>query len=230
MPTRNTKNKLPMVTRGGRDMVKYDPLIALDVIEAISDGKTLKEITKSPFAITKHTFLQWVATVPELQTAYLTALRSSARSFEEMAIEAAEALYKGPAGKDKIAATNTYISQLRWSATRRDPTNYSDKGNTQIVVPVTINTPLDLGTGVKGKDVEDNSIYSLSIPEVQDAEFEEIEPVEKVTREEFSEMLRADEPVEGTERQPILESMKKKVGAPSGPRKRVLTPRIKDNG
>lgn len=237
MPTRNREAKLPTVTRAGRELVKYDPLIALDVVERISDGETLKKITEKPFPISKHTFLQWVATVPELQKAYLTALRASARAFEEQALEVAETLYQKGGGKDKIAATNTLISQLRWSATRRDPTNYSDKGNTAIVVPVTINTPLNLGTGIKGGGVEadDGSIYNLKVEAPVDADFEEVQSEDEESvelpkeaaakREYFSDLLRADEPVQGTERQPILEGMKKKMGAPKGPRKRVLTPR-----
>lgn len=225
-------------------MTEYDPRMALEIVERIADGELLANITAAdaePLTVTKQTFLQWVATVPELRKAYSAARKMSAQTFEEKAIDVAEKLAKNGGGKDKIAAANTLISQYRWSATRRDPTNYSDKGDTKIVVPININTTLDMGQG-SAAEVEDQSVYNLSLKaeKVEDAEFREIsdadsDPVDDPIpnteddseRNKFlSDLIQADTPSNGTERQPILEAQKKKRGAPIGPRKRVLTPRI----
>lgn len=240
MALRNRSVKLPAIVLNGKELVKYDPLIALEVVERVSNGDLLQNITKKPFPITKGTFLQWVSSVPELQKAYLTAKKLSAMSFEEKAIHAAEQLIVKGAGKDLIAATNTLISQYRWTATRRDPTTYSDKGNTNIVVPVNINTTLDMGNGDK---VEDNSIYTLKVGAPIDADYTEIEEEiapeasEEIREEEsgeekdrhgvFASLLQTDEPVLDVERQPLLQAARKKLGSPPGPRKRVLTPRKK---
>jgi len=241
--------KLPAVEVKGRWFTKYDPSIALDIVERIADGELLIKITAKdavPKTITKQTFLRWVATVPELSTAYSAAMQISAHAFEEKAIAKAESTAATPGSPQNVSAASLLISQYRWSAARRNPTRYSDKGNTQIVVPININTTLDLGNSKQTIDVEVPDIYTFSIPAKETAvegEFEEVgavhgEPTPEAqpldteasqaklaaTKEQFRAMLKPDEPVIGTQRQPLLHSGNK-GGAPKGPRKRVLTPR-----
>lgn len=255
--------KLPAIEKGGRWFTKYDPNIALDIVERIADGELLSRITAKdavPLTITKQTFMRWVATVPELATAYHAAVQISAHAFEEKAIDKAEKTAAAPGSPQNVSAASLLISQYRWSASRRNPTKYSDKGNTQIVVPININTTLDLGNSAKqGQDVEMPDIYTIKFPDkVEEGEFsevtdepenvedgsprkaevevkeEEVTPVDpeaaiaKVAKakSEWAELLRVNEPVKGTERQPILAKTNKKGGMPKGPRKRVLTPRV----
>lgn len=254
---------LPAIEVGGRYFTKYNPNIALDIVERIADGELLSKITAPdavPLTITKATFLRWVSTVPELQTAYAAAVQISAHAFEEKAIDKAERTALAPGSPQNVSAASLLISQYRWSAARRNPTKYSDKGNTQIVVPININTTLDLGSSDKqGRDVEVPDIYTIKFPEkVTEGEFSEVEnepedvlageegegknedKAEEVTpldtdaalaklqkaKEEWAIALRVDEPVVGTQRQPLI-ARKGKPGSPKGPRKRVLTPRIK---
>ncbi len=242
-PNRERKMGLPVVERGGRFFTKYDPNIALDIVERIADGELLVKITAKdalPLTITKQTFLRWVSSVPELQTAYSAALQLSAHAFEEKAIDKAEKTAAAPGSPQNVSAASLLISQYRWSAARRNPTRYSDKGNTQIVVPVNINTTLDMGSG-KGKvDVEVPDIYTISVPasersELTEGEFNEIgqetnsggeEPAPVIKKEDFRNIIRPDLPTIGHQRQPLLLS-KNKGGPKPGPRKRVLTPRIK---
>lgn len=242
---------LPAIERGGRFFTKYEPNIALDIVERIANGELLSKITAAdatPLTITRSTFLRWVASVPELAQAYASARQLSATAFEEMAIDKAEKTAADPKSPQNVSAASLLVGQYRWSAARRNPTTYSDKGNTQIVVPVTINTTLDMGTGRMGQDVEIPDIYAIQLPEaqVEEGEFVEVtdEPEdvakesqaasspEELTKEnakdKFRELLRPDEPVVGTSRQPLLEAMKKKTGPQKGSHyKRVLTPRIK---
>ncbi len=241
-PNRERKMGLPVVERGGRFFTKYDPNIALDIVERIADGELLVKITAKdalPLTITKQTFLRWVSSVPELQTAYSAALQLSAHAFEEKAIDKAEKTAAAPGTPQNVSAASLLISQYRWSAARRNPTRYSDKGNTQIVVPVNINTTLDMGSG-KGKvDVEVPDIYTISVPasersELMEGEFEEISDQQPQAeadeiakaKAQFRDLIRPDLPTIGHQRQPLLVS-KNKGGHPPGPRKRVLTPRIK---
>lgn len=232
---RETLNLPAVGGHGGRYFTKYNPQIALDIVARIAEGELLSKITAAdaePLTITRSTFLRWVATVPELQTAYSAALQLSAHAFEEKAIDKAERTALLPGSPQNVAAANLLVGQYRWSAARRNPTRYSDKGNTQIVVPVNINTTLDLGNLKQSSEVEVPDIYTLK---VEEGEFNEVDtgpsedegetPKVLSTRETFKELLRPDEPVVGISRQPILQTGKSK-GVP-GPRKRVLTPRIK---
>lgn len=248
--------KLPAVEVGGRFFTRYDPNIALDIVERIADGELLSKITAKdaePVTITKQTFLRWVSTVPELAKAYAAAMQVSAHAFEEKAIDKAERVAANPGSPQNVSAASLLISQYRWSAARRNPTRYSDKGNTQIVVPINIHTSLDLGPGNRTDTVEVPDIYTISIPqkeEITDGEFTEVqsgsEPEPDVSTEiaeegvlsnaavddradkekaRIRELLKTTEPVVGVSHQPIYAEQRKSPGAPKGPRKRVLTPR-----
>lgn len=236
--------KLPSIVTGGRNFTRYNPQIALDIVEKIADGELLSRITAKdavPLTITKQTFLRWVATVPELQTAYSAALQLSAHSFEEKAIVKAEATALAPGTPQNVSAASLLISQYRWSAARRNPTRYSDKGNTQIVVPVNISTTLDMGSMKQTMDVEVPDIYTIKFDQpVSEGEYSELpsgasETADAVDTDEaqkkleeakrsFKDLLRPDIPVVGVSHQPILQSHNK-GGHPRGPTKRVLTPR-----
>lgn len=241
--------KLPAIESGGRWFTKYNPNIALDIVERIADGELLSKITApdaDPLTVTKQTFLRWVASVPELQTAYSAALQLSAHSFEEKAIDKAEKVAQAPGSPQNVSAASLLISQYRWSAARRNPTRYSDKGNTQIVVPVNINTTLDMGDMKQTIDVEVPNIYTINVEKKDDiveGEFSEVfidkEPTEEPSetlaassvsrRQAFADIIRPDLPTTGTQRQPLI-ARRGKPGPKDGPRKRVLTPRIKPNG
>lgn len=233
------KLKLPAVeTKGGRWFTKYNPDIALDIVEQIADGNLLSKITAAdatPLTVTKQTFLRWVSSVPELQKAYSAALQLSAHSFEEKAIDKAEQVSKAPGTPQNVSAASLLISQYRWSAARRNPTRYSDKGNTQIVVPVNINTTLNMGSGSQGVDAEVPDIYTISIAKPEDiveGEFSEVQDAggsdsvqtNEIKKEDFRSIIRPDLPTIGLGRQPLL-ARTGKGGSKPGPRKRVLVPR-----
>lgn len=247
-PSRERKElKLPAIeTKGGRWFTKYNPDIALDIVEQIADGELLSKITATdavPLTVTKQTFLRWVSSVPELQTAYSAALQLSAHSFEEKAIDKAERTALLPGTPQNVSAASLLISQYRWSAARRNPTRYSDKGNTQIVVPVNINTTLDMGSNSQSVEVEVPNIYTISIArpdekEIVEGEFTDVvepksteesilEGTTEITKEDFRAIIRPDLPTIGTQRQPLLARTGRPTGNLGVPRKRVLTPRVK---
>lgn len=223
-PQQDRDLNLPTVTVKGRTYTKYDPNIALDIVERIAEGELLRDIcdrNANPRTVARSTFLRWVSTVPELAKAYAAAQRISALSFEEEALHSAKAVRDAPGTPQRVSAMNTYISQLRWSAARRDPTKYSDKGQLNVVVPVNIQTSLDLGTGVE-RGVEIPDMYDVKIS-AEDAQFTEIEQ-EVVSKEQLKDVVLTGPPVEGTNHQPLLQYERKKADN-TGPRKRVLTPR-----
>lgn len=162
---------------GGRFVTTYTPELALEMCEQIAEGATLKGLCegnpdKYP---SRSTFNRWVVQYPELSRAYAAARELSAHSFEEEALDIARTL--AAEGRDftstKVRAFDTAIGQLRWSASRRNPKTYSERGSVQITVPIQINTSLDLGDGgMLGVDHPD--IYKLEAvtgyKEVDDAE------------------------------------------------------------
>jgi hypothetical protein len=225
-PAQDRDLNLPVLNVNGRYYTAYDPNIALDIIERIAEGELLSDITKpniEPRTVARSTFLRWVTLYPELAKAYAAAQRISALAFEEMAIAKAREIAKEPGTPARVSAYNTYISQLRWSAARRDPTKYSDKGDTKVVVPISINTNLDLGPGVTKGDVEVPDIYTIKIdarPPV-DAEFTEVAQGETETEAETD---LAELVPKTTERPKLVQELKKSKFHPHT-RKRVLTPR-----
>lgn len=235
-PTQDRKLGLPKTQVGKKEYTRYSPEIALAIVERIAEGELLKDIT-SPKAdvptVARSTFLRWVATVPELAKAYAAATQLSALAFEEDAISTARDVANTPGTPQRVSAANALISQLRWSASRRNPTKYSDKGNTQIVVPVNINTTLSLGSGQSADTVEVPDMYTIKIdtPTV-DGEFTEVLPEENEpdvveehvpTIDEIREMVPVDVETRRGAQQPLIHyqpNPPRRVG----PRKRVLTP------
>lgn len=226
-PNQDRKIGTSVVEVGKRRYTKYDPEIALEIIERIADGELLREIcdpkAENP-TVAKATFLRWVATVPDLAPAYAAAQRISALSFEEEAIADARKIARAPGSPANVSAHVAKMRQLNWSSERRDPSKYSPKMDAKIIVPITINSSLDLGSapGTGKADAEIPDMYNLKIEE---GEFTEVEPVE--TKEDLKNMIDLG-PVVGTDHQPFFEGQQHgKGGRPGGfPRKRVLTPRI----
>ena len=141
-----------------------------------------------------HTFLKWVATYPELRKAYDAAKLMSAYVMEEEALDIARGKLVDPGSQNSLRAATLAVDQLRWSATRRDPKSYSDKGNQAIVVPIHINTSLDLGAeGAAGQGTVDfPDIYALS------AKTEQTNEAKSDTVDaEFTEVPRSDDTVGG---------------------------------
>jgi len=163
-PKQDRDLKLPRTQIGSRFVTKYDPLIALEIVEQIAEGKLLREIcTPENNMPHKSTFNRWVATQPELTKAYLAAKELSALSFEEEAIHMARELVKDPGTAQRVGAANLAVNQFRWSASRRDPRNYGERGNTNIVVPIHIETSLDMGQGTSGTTVDMPDIYTITV-------------------------------------------------------------------
>lgn len=158
---------LKRTTIGGRTLTSYDPHLALEIVERVAEGETLVKITEEKRFPTRGTFMKWMARVPELREAYMAARELSALAFEEEAIENARSLRKSPGTAQAVRAADIAINQLRWSASRRDPKNYGDKGLASTIVPVTIQTTLNLGEGSKQGQAEIPDIYTIDVTPVE---------------------------------------------------------------
>lgn len=143
-------------------IVKYDEEMAIEILLRLEDGETLREIcTKGSGYCSPAAFRRWAIERPELQKAFNEAQRRSAQAFEEEAIADARALRDDPQTAVDVSASRTLIEQLRWSAERRDPSQYAPRPAQSIVVPVQINTALDLGQADAPKSSRETNVYEV---------------------------------------------------------------------
>lgn len=182
---------------GGRRVTAYNEKLAFDILDQIAEGKTLNDICTIENGMPhRRTFRRWVVLHPPLAKAYREALLISASSLEEEALDIARTIRKNPGTSTDIRAAEVALNQFRWSATRRDPAKYGERGLINIAVPIQINTGLNLGEGAKANS-ETSSVYDIkaSVPQEIVIEEDEIK---------------------------LITSKSKRYG----PRKRVLTPRV----
>lgn len=148
-----------------RDLVTYDAAKAQIICEGIAQGRTLSEIIKTEEDLpSRPTFYRWLVLYPELKKLYDAARELSATSFEDEMLDMAR-LLKGPNDYTQVKTTQFQIAlqQLRWSATRRDPSRYGEKQSINLMVPIQINTTLDMGQGAGGTSTpEHDNVYALT--------------------------------------------------------------------
>jgi Bacteriophage Sf6, terminase small subunit-like len=170
-PVQDRKLKLPRTNIGGRDLTVYDPHIALQIVERVAEGETLGKIcTLKNSMPARQTFMKWMAREPSLRKAYMGARELSALAMEEEALDGARDLKDAPMTANMVRAAEIAINQLRWSAARRDPKNYGDKGLASTIVPIHISTTLNMGDGVKQQASEIPDIYTIDITPEQEPE------------------------------------------------------------
>lgn len=183
-PIQDRKIGLSHTRVGGRFVTAYEPELALLICERIAEGDTLKKICEEDGMPARQTFHRWVVNQPDLSRAYAAAREISANAFEEEALEISRTL--SAAGQDftstKVRAYDVAMNQFRWSAARRNPKTYSERGSVQVTVPIQINTSLDLGDGGMIA-AEHPDIYTLTA-HVADVPPEPVEAIQEMQRED----------------------------------------------
>lgn len=159
-PSQDKRLGLIRETVGSRQLTKYVPDLALQVCELISEGFTLTEICEDREHFPhKATFNRWCVNNPDLRKAYLAAREMSAFALEDQALNLAREIVDDPGSSQRVRAFDIAMNQLRWSASKRNPREYGERSQTNIVVPIQINTGLDLGQG--GGGPSDENIYNI---------------------------------------------------------------------
>ena len=143
-------------------MTEYNETLAYEVTGLVSQGYTLLEIERMEGMPPAATFAQWLVSTPPLALAYAKARETSSFTMED------EALALTRAAKDRsdlssaqLKALDLHVNQLRWSATKRNPQVYSEKAAVSMVVPVQINTTLDMGGANTLGTPDHPNIYEL---------------------------------------------------------------------
>ncbi len=131
---------------GGRFVTAYAPELAFKIVEHIAEGRTLKDICDNDDGMpARQTFHRWVAATPELRKMYSAAREMSAYAMEEEALDLGRSIRKNPGTAQRVRAHEVSMNQLRWSAGKRNAGVFSEKAVATLVVPIQINTTLDMG-------------------------------------------------------------------------------------
>lgn len=145
-------------TLSGEDLKR-----ALDIIEGIAEGDKLAALTGGPGQPKRGTFFRWLAIYPELKRAFDAAREISAYGFEDKALDMADDLINPNLfNGTKVRMYEVAMGQLRWSAARRAPTAFGEKATVQTVIPIQINTSMDIGQPGGGTKVIDDNVYSFA--------------------------------------------------------------------
>lgn len=183
----------------------------VEVLEQIAGGKTLRQLHNEG-VVDYRAFYKIVVEFPEVAKAFAVAREMSGYSMEDMALDEAQKL----AGQNdwngtKVKAVATAMEQWRWSAARRNAKEFGSNSTQSLVVPIQINTSLDIGQpGAKTAALQDN-VYEFAAQVKADAVDVEAEPV----------YTPPDEPVPGAAKFGITDPPKsalpkKPAGRPPG--------------
>jgi hypothetical protein len=210
VPQQDRDLKLPRTQIGNRWVTKYDPALAMKIVEKISEGETLKRIC-TPENGMPHwtTFHKWVARCPQLRAAYEAAQILSAMHDADEATDTAREVWLSPGTAQKVRAADILIKQLQWSAGVKNPAVFGNKAGNNVMVPIQIITTLDLGEGSAGQTKDYPDIYSYKANP---------DPASPEVVQEAKDVLGIKDPT-----QPLLMPPKSSYD-PKAPRKRVLTP------
>ena len=153
----------------GRPPATYRAEIAAEICDRVANGATLSQICKSDGMPTAVVFRRWVLARKDLFEAFQAARQLSADSLFDEALDMARALAEEPGTAQRVRAYDVAMSQLRWSAGKLHPQQYSDRSQVAFVVPIQILTTLDLGQEGVQKD-KGKSIYDLTAQVIEPGE------------------------------------------------------------
>lgn len=159
----------------------------LAICEAVAEGGKLTKLLGKdrPEGWPSYaTWGEWVAQFPAVREAYRAARELSAQTLEDKALGIVDSLLEPGAEYTGtyVQAAGKAMEQLRWSAERRDPGSFGSKAEAQTIVPIQINTTLDLGQGgvlgLPPPDVQKTYGYVVEVEATEPETETETEPPE----------------------------------------------------
>lgn len=161
-----------------REPGALDPQAATRVIQWLAVGHTLDELETLEGFPSKAEFLLWAASDPGLNKAFQRAREISGYALEDEALRRLRAQADNPGTAAKIRATEALVTQLRWSAEKRNPGIYAKQTNVNVAIPIEINTSLDMGKVTRTGTPEHPNIYSLTAQTVKTVDVDPDAPLE----------------------------------------------------
>lgn len=125
----------------------YTQEMAFKIIDMLMVGKTFRYISTRPGMPGETTIYRWMAQYPDFKEAVENARQLSAMSMEDKALEVADDLLNPDRvwSNNQLRARELALKQWGWSAERRDPGRFGARMAPSTVVPIQINTNIDLG-------------------------------------------------------------------------------------
>jgi hypothetical protein len=161
----------------GNALSKEKLAVVLAICERVASGERITDVlgkgrpTGWP---SWQAFGKWQAEYPAIRDAYRTARELSAQTLEDKALKVAEGLIAEGAEYTGVfvQGAGKAMEQFRWSAERRDPGGFGTKATAQTIVPIQINTTLDLGQpgGGSFKDAGNPFSFTIDIPDAKPQE------------------------------------------------------------
>lgn len=163
---------LPAKNRVWTLATPLDREVAFAMIEQVAFGKTLRELEHDADLPPMAVFMNWMVQNPEINQLWHKAREISSYALEDEAIHILRALRaEDGLTQNYLRAVNMLVEQLRWSADKRNSSVFGTRNQTSVVVPIQINTSLDLGEGTQvGRGTaEFPNIYEVtgSFPEAE---------------------------------------------------------------
>lgn len=172
----------------GKLLSPYDAEVMGRICVRIAEGETLAHVCKDKNMPTPWTFRNWVLKDEELRGMYTQARELQAHSLFEEALDEARAIKADPGSAQQVRAADILITHLRWAAGKLNARDYSERSSVRFVVPIQINTSLDLG----GDGVDPDKVYDITATVIVDPEEAE-ERQGKATKRRMAERDRTRE-------------------------------------
>lgn len=139
---------VPDSKTAGRRPSIYRPELALAICERLAAGETLRSICKDIAFPTEETFRKWAMNNDVLREAFRMAKELKAHTIFDEALDMAREIrdMESPTAQ-KVRAFDIAMTHLRWAAGKLHPQDYGERSAITTVVPIQINTTLDLGKG-----------------------------------------------------------------------------------
>lgn len=143
----------------GKLLAVYDEEVMAKICVRIAAGETLTSICKEPNQPTTWTFRNWVLRHEQLREMYTQARELKAHSLFDEALDVArEIKNKRGATAQQVRAYDILITHLRWAAGKLNARDYSERSSVRFVVPIQINTTVDLAGG----EIDPDKVYDLT--------------------------------------------------------------------
>ena len=163
---------VPSLVPRGRPPTSYTTPLMMKIVERVANGETLTAVCKEPGMPIPSTFRAWIVRNPELRKAWEAAKELRAHAMFDQALDVTKRLLDGNWGKEDAAmvrALDAAIQTLKWAAGRLSPRDYGERQPGNPVVPIQINTTLELGQGGTAVGRVEGSVYTIkaTIPAVE---------------------------------------------------------------
>ena len=141
----------------GKLLQIYDAEVMGRICVRIAAGETLNAICKGKAQPTTWPFRNWILHSEQLREMYAQARELKAHSLFDEALDAAREIKKNPGSAQQVRAADILITHLRWAAGKLNARDYSERSSTKFIVPIQINTTIDLAGG----EVDPDKGYDL---------------------------------------------------------------------